>query len=408
MNADVITILKSIAQYGHAPQEGCKLFGAIYDDAFIRLKKEYLHDQFDTGSSNEKFVIGPFGSGKTHFLRHFMEIARDEGCVTSEVMLNKDLDFTDNLAVYCEVAREIRVPDRSDHGMRNLMLASLEHVAKDAASDDEKEYLVNAWIKGLPSADFKESKFARLAGLGLESYQRGEIEIFDAVCRWLSGEVNDAILAKQLSVGKIQKNERAGFGRRMLLSLCQYIKYTGFKGTVIAFDEAEQGLAKDGKQREKILSMLQSGINSFADLNEGSALIIYGITPDIAERFDNFAALQQRLSDPISGKGFFDGITLSPKIDLTLRKEPFDDLKAMGYKFIDMLYESKGEMINTPVDDVRKVIETVAKEVCENNLSSGNRRDMAKRTAALLVNLYQNGVLEPANLSPDGEKESEV
>ncbi len=405
---DAITILKSVAQYGHAPQEGCKLFGAIYDDAFARLKKEYLFEQFEAGSSNEKFVIGPFGSGKTHFLRQFMEIARDEECVTSEVMLNKDLVFTDNIAVYCEVARAIRVPGRSGHGIRNLLLASLDQVAKDTTSNEEREYLVNSWIKGLPNADFKESKFARMVGFGLDSYQRREIDTFEAVCRWLSGEVTDAILSKQLSIARIQRNEQAGFGRRMLLSLCQFIKYAGFRGTVIAFDEAEQGLARDSRQRERILSMLQSGINAFADLNEGSALIMYGITPDLAERFDSFAALQQRLADPLPGEGFFDGTTLSPKIDLTLRKEPYEDLKAMGYKFIDMFYESAGTEIETPIEDVRKVIEKVAREVFENDLTTSNRRDMAKRTAALLLNLYQSGVLEVVTPVVDEEKESEV
>ncbi len=404
---EAIEILKSIAQYGHPPQEGCKLFGANYEEAFERLKKEYLFEQFEAGASNEKFIIGPFGSGKTHFLRHFMEIARDEHCVTAEVMLNKDLDFTDNLAIYCEVVREIRVPDAKEHGIRTLLRASLELVANEANDEAEADFLLESWIRGLStSAHFKENRFARMVGHGLDAYRRGESDTFESVCRWLSGEVTDRFLARQLSISTIVRNEQAVFGRRMLLSLCQFIKYAGFRGTVIAFDEAEQGLAADGRRRERILSMFQSGINAISDLRDGAVLVLYGITPDIAERFDSFAALQQRLSDPIPGRNFFAGSTLSPKIDLSLRKEPYKDLQAMGYKLVDMLYESKGAEIRISQEEVRQVVGEVAREVYEKDLTSGNRRDMAKRTAALLVNLYESGILE-YNLAEEGEEEKE-
>ena len=41
-----------------------------------------------------------YGSGKTHFLRHFSEISRRRTCVTSEVQLNKSIDLTRYLAVF--------------------------------------------------------------------------------------------------------------------------------------------------------------------------------------------------------------------------------------------------------------------------------------------------------------------
>jgi len=275
-----------------------------------------------------------------------------------------------------------------------LLLESVERMAQEAGDIEIGEVLINSWIKGLPLADFKETKFARIAGMALEAYRNGEEPIFEAACRWLSGEADDAFLAKQLSISPIRRAERAGFGRRMLLSLCQFVRYAGFVGTVVVFDESEQGLAKDGKQREKILSMLQSGVNAFADLQNGSALIIYGLTPDISEKFDSFAALQQRLADPIPGKDFFAGSTLSPKIDLKWREDPYEGLKRMGCKFVDMLYDANGDRLIVPRGDAYDFVETIARDVYDNDSTSGNRRNMAKRTAALLINLYENGVLE--------------
>ena len=72
-----LDIFEQIAETGHAPKFGCHLFGVGYDDAIERLRQKYLEERFERGKSAEKFVVGTFGSGKTHFLRHLAEIARD-------------------------------------------------------------------------------------------------------------------------------------------------------------------------------------------------------------------------------------------------------------------------------------------------------------------------------------------
>ncbi len=108
MAVDVIAMIERMAEYGTAPHDGCALFGVGYDEAFARLRSKYFEARFARGDSAEKFVVGPFGSGKTHFLRQLMEIARALECVTAEVTLNKDLDFTKSLIVYREVVRAMR------------------------------------------------------------------------------------------------------------------------------------------------------------------------------------------------------------------------------------------------------------------------------------------------------------
>ena len=73
-------MFERISENGTAPSEGCKLFGVGYEEAFERLKRKYIIERFERGDSAEKFVHGPFGSGKTHFLRQLMEIAREARC----------------------------------------------------------------------------------------------------------------------------------------------------------------------------------------------------------------------------------------------------------------------------------------------------------------------------------------
>ena len=49
--------------------------------------------------------------------------------------------------------------------------------------------------------------------------------------------------------------------------------------------------------------------------------------------------LRQRLADPGEGQGFFDGNVLAPRIDLTLRPEPVDELTKIGCRLTDLFFD---------------------------------------------------------------------
>ena len=93
MRIDIVSLLEQMAETGTAPRDGCQLFGVGYENVFHSLREKYLEERFTKGRAAEKFVVGPFGSGKTHFLRQLMEIARDLDCATSEVQLSKGRGF---------------------------------------------------------------------------------------------------------------------------------------------------------------------------------------------------------------------------------------------------------------------------------------------------------------------------
>ena len=402
----VIGVLESIAETGHAPKSGCHIFGVGFEDAFARLREKYLVERFERGGSAEKFVIGPFGSGKTHFLREMLEIAQDEECVTSEVALNKDIDFTHPLEIYKEVVRELIAPGYGEHGIRGLLIASIERV-KSKAEGGSADQLLNAWVAGVDKVDFKSNAFGRIIKKGLLSYVSGDEQTFESACRWLGGEVGDRVLARELSTTSVKKSEENLHGHRSLLSIYQFVKHSGFRGTVVGFDEAEQGLTVDRKKTGQILSMLQSDINALADLQKGSALVIYALTPDIVEKMDEFPALQQRVADPVKERGFFDGETLSPKIDLSVqssRVDPAEVLIEIGHSLVDFLYDHARDAVDVPIAETKSVVNIIAKNIIDNSQGSGNRRTMAKEICARLVNLYANGTF--ANQDVTGESRS--
>jgi len=273
MNVDVIGMIEVMAEHGTAPTEGCSLFGVGQEDAFARLQRTYLERRFSRGGSAEKFVIGPYGSGKTHFLRQLMELGRGMGCVSAEVTLNKDLDFTRSLNVYREVIREIRAPATDQKGIRALLVASLEQVRAQAGKNAAiAEQLVATWVDGLDKGNYELEAYGRVTRRALEAHLKGDTTTFDAAGRWLEGDVSDKVLARELFVTTVDKSEENVHGRRALLSLFQLVRRAKFRGTVLTFDEAEQGLAVDRKRMDRILSMLQSGINAVSNLRDGSAL----------------------------------------------------------------------------------------------------------------------------------------
>ncbi len=405
---NVINAIEQIAEHGTAPDEGCDLFGVGFEDAISRLREKYIEQRFGRGGSAEKFVIGRFGSGKTHFLRQLTAIARQSGCVTAEIQLTKDVDFTKSLIVYRELIKEIRSPASEKRGIRSLLDAATARVRSHASEDTEKsELLVRRWVAGLDKHDLELEQFGRILRRGLDAQLNNDHETFNVACRWLEGDVGDRLLARELAVSVVGKSEENIHGNRALLSLFQFVRSAGFQGTVVTFDEAEQGLGQNRKSMDRILSMLQSRINAISDLRKGSALIVYAFTPDLIEQMERLAALQQRVADPGPGMGFFDGNTLAPRIDLTPRSDPELHLREMGRRYVNLAYDDPEW--NCPVDrqTLLAVIDSLAAEVALNDATGSSRRSMAKRTCATLVRARDQGVIDTA-ASPGPMSQDEV
>lgn len=394
---DIYDALEHLASLGTAPLDGCTALGVGYEDAFDRLERMYLEEGFARGRSAEKFVIGPFGSGKTHFLRQLMEATRARMCVTAEVALSKDVDFTRTLMVYTEVVRGIRAPESTSTGVRALLRSALARVRGQAPAGRIAVF-TRAWIDGIGVADYPLPAFGRVVRRALDALDSGDDADFEVACRWLEGEVADRALAARLDVSLVQRADENLHGRRALLSLFRFVRAAGYHGTVVTFDEAEQGLGVDRKKMNRILSMLQSQINAIADLRDGSALIVYALTPNLADEMEGFAALQQRVADPAPGDmGFFDGNTRAVRIDLRRRPDPnpVHELAAIGTRLCDLLYAAYGNRLAAPQEEAYAAIRQVAAVVDLNDASSSSRRTMVKATSALLLNLYDTGMLDP-------------
>ncbi|RNB82515.1 hypothetical protein EDM59_20385 [Brevibacillus nitrificans] len=390
MKDKILTMLESMASHGTAPEEGCSLFGVGYDDAFSRLQKVYLKRRFDRGASAEKFVVGPFGSGKSHFLHHLMEIARGENCVTAKVLLNKDVDFTQNLVVFKEVAKEIRLPHSNQHGIGSMIQGIVENIKSQSDNPYTGDLLLKGWISGLEQVDFRLTAYGKMLREACSAYLDDNRDRFDRLCQWLGGEMDNRELCKELQLSPVTAAEKNLQAKRAMFSLFQFVKHAGYQGTVVCFDEAEQGFAVDKKKMERIHSMLMANINSIVELNQGSVLLVYALTPDVVSKMDAFAALQQRIADPAPNEGFFDGNTFAPLIDLTKRSDMLEDLREIGEKLVQLMYEHFEEEMPVKRQTALERVRDRALRIVEQDLSSSTRRTMVKEVCTMLLRMYDD------------------
>lgn len=384
MKESILANFESMAAYGTPPENRVIQFTAGSDELFARIDQIYLKERFSRGESDQKYVVGPFGSGKTHFINHLMELARERNCVTSKVTLNKEIDFTKSLVVYQEVVRNLTTNNETN-GLQELLLQIKERKEKESMKEMAGSF--DQWINGLDRYSFKLSEFGKLIKRAfLAIYGENEIEL-EPVLRWLSGEIGDKYLAKVLRLSSISGNEQNRYAQRMLHSLFQLMKYAGFQGTVVTFDEAEQGFQVERKKITKIHSLLMSQLNSLIELQNGAVFIVYAITPDIIEKIENFPALQQRLADPGPGTGFFDGNTYAPVINLSKRGDPIQDLRSIATKLTDLFLSHFSPQILISQTEIKRRVEGIVMETIESEYSSSNRRELVKRTCTYLLSL---------------------
>jgi hypothetical protein len=405
---DYLSILETMATHGVAPAEGCSLFGVGYEDVFRRLKQVYLQNRIAArGGSAEKFVVGPFGSGKTHFLRQLMEISAGEGFVTSEVCLDKDLDYSNRLLVYKEITRNLRIPGGSGRGVRDLLIACVNNVRGKLPDPDASEAAFQGWLQGITDHDFKLDSFARIAQKALRYYDQQDEDSFKSACQWLEGTFDSKDLAKRLGEQVVHRDEINLFASQAMFSIFQLIRYAGFKGTVVCLDEADIGFQLISRDKmQKILALLRADIGAINDLAGGAVMFVYALTEAVVQNMMQYMALKQRI-DSQPGHGFMDGNDYAALISLSLPTDREAELKRIGHRLTDLLYDNAGPSLSVSKPEVLEKVNTIASEIIEEDISSSSRREMTKRTSVLLLNILNGGHYEAA-ASTAGIEEDEV
>jgi hypothetical protein len=236
----------------------------------------------------------------------------------------------------------------------------------------------------------------------LESILRQDEAGVAAAERWLGGDMRDHDICRLVGETPLVAAEEKLAGRGAMLTLFQFVRRAGFTGTVVGYDEAEQGLGVDHKRLQRIHSLLQSEINALSKLERGSVLILYALTPEVVEKMNEFMALQQRVSDPGPGQGFFDGNVFAPKIDLTQRGDPAKELAGIAERLHSLFFQ---HVEDAPVDrkgEALLEVRRLAEETARSEPSASARREVVRRVSTYLARVANDDFV-PASPEPEAE-----
>lgn len=390
---DIVDILRQMAPTGTPPKEGCSEFGVGYDEAFERLKHEFIQEQFGKGESSEKFVVGTYGSGKTHFLRQFLEMAQLEGCATCEIQLSKDIDLTEQLPIYKEIVSNLSLSEQPYPSVRSLLELSMKKVRFASPDPDAESLFLKSWIDGLEAADFAEVRYKRVLAKTLRAMTNGDSEVMECGTMWLEGDVANRSICKPLMETPITASEQNRFGRKAVFTLCQFLKAAGFRGTIIALDEAEQAAEVGKKKLDGIMSMLRSEADAIGNVRNASIFLLYAFTPDVIQAMYGYPALQQRISEPDEKYKFFDGNVHTPLIEL---EKPYEGsslslLQKIGERLVTLFCDEYAADLDLDREDLVKASHGWANETDDREQSSQRRRAMVKLTCSKLLEIYDKG-----------------
>lgn len=258
----------------------------------------YLDAARDADLSAVRFIVGEYGSGKTHFLRMTAHKALERGFITCEVTLSREIRLDRFDTVWRAMMGSLATP--KSEGEPEGIEAVLNRWCKQAVDSPEQLKQMLSELDHIPQID---PDFRKAMRGYLQAYvQDGDRDIY---LQWLKG---DPIRPS----GVRAKIDRAS-ARAMLRSLIHFFKHLGYSGLVLFLDELELILEQNRRVRDANHDVLRQFIDDADNLK--SFLLLCSVTPKLIEDntkgFPSYPALWQRIGGMLGSiRGDYRAITV--------------------------------------------------------------------------------------------------
>jgi hypothetical protein len=229
---------------GQPPRRNVSLYAAGTD--FVKsVRKRHLDGGIESGKI--RFVNGSWGAGKTHFFRLLREEAFDAHLLVSTVELNAEqTPFNKFERVFYDIVRNITSPRMYEEGNLSAALPFGEVLREALERASEQNGDDTGAVAALKEDLFQQTgidiDFRRVVGeywstFTAESGDPVTLEnIRGTLLQWFEGEGQATQFRREFGVQKMVTKENA---RLILTSLGQFLKWLGYGGLVILFDESE-------------------------------------------------------------------------------------------------------------------------------------------------------------------------
>lgn len=345
----------------------------------------YLDNAREADLSAARFVVGEYGSGKTHFLHMTSHMALERRFVVCEVTLSRDVRL-----------------DRFDTIWRAMMstLATPE-------SESEPEgigAILNRWCEqATQQPEQLPQELARLDGISkldpdFRKAMRGYLQAYvqdgdrDSYLQWLKG---DAIRPS----GVKMRIDRAS-ARAMLRSLIYFFKYLGYSGMVLFLDELELILTQSYRVRDASYDVLRQFIDDADKLRR--FLLLCSVTPnlwtDSQHGFPSYPALWERVGG-MSGSTKGDYRAIAIDLDAPEAQLSSEDLLEMAKQLrkVHAVAEAWDAQQAVPDDFLSEIVSAARQSASE----LSQPRLVVQATICLLEAKQQNPDRELHELLPE-------
>ncbi len=208
-----------------------------------RAEVSAIVDDFDhvaEGGAALRFIIGPFGAGKSFFLNLANVVALEKGFLVARADITMDRRLHGSggqpRALYAELMRNLASKARPDGGALGSVLEKwISHVVQEVGDD---EVSVDAAIREKigPLRDLVSGfELHTLLLAYYRAHRRGDEAVQQSVIRWLRAEYDTKTEArKDLDVrGIIEDRDFYDY----LKLMAAFARVAGFKGLVVCLDE---------------------------------------------------------------------------------------------------------------------------------------------------------------------------
>ncbi|MBI4332022.1 MAG: DUF2791 family P-loop domain-containing protein [Chloroflexi bacterium] len=218
-------------------QDAVRAMGSAQPDleARFRMQLQAVRESFGSAKQAEGILVnGEFGSGKSHLLERFQQIALEENFVCSKIVVSKETPLYDPAKVYRAAVDSAAIAGRRG--------AALPEIAVSLKTDSP---VYAAFYKWVHQTDITLStRFA--ATLYVYEYARVDEEIRDRILRFWAGErIGVAELKKwvrdvgEAATYKVDKATVKDLALQRFFFLPRLAAAAGYSGWVLLIDEVE-------------------------------------------------------------------------------------------------------------------------------------------------------------------------
>lgn len=274
-------------------------------DFATKVSARHFQKEFEQGKI--RFVSGNWGSGKTHFLMRLQEEAFASNFLVSNVEIKADeTPFNKFEKVFYGIVRNITSANmyQTNQLKESIPFGKVleEFLCKNEKWDTEPKAAISELESKLMEDSSIDIDFKKIVIQFWKTFDGNEelVEKYEARARllqWFEGIGTPALFRRDFQIQKTVSKENA---RLMLQSMANFVRWMGFSGLVILFDEAEM---THTTMRKSVLRQAHNNLlHLINEIHESPGIIlVYATVPsfftDSIHGIQTYGALAQRIGE---------------------------------------------------------------------------------------------------------------